>query len=711
MLNSKDLLARLLANENLNVIRANVDTASFDSMSRTLTLPQWKEMTTDIEEMLIGHEVGHALYTTLDYIDEPDFRKLHGYMNIIEDVRIEKKVKAKYPGLRKSFITAYKALQEKDFFGVAGKDLSKLLLIDKINLYYKCGFNCGVKFTTQEMDFVRRVDRCDSMADVYNLAKELYAFAKHEHEEKQKELDELRKLNGEDADENMDEIESDYMDDEDDFDTFAASDDVETEEETDNKSSKSTEGEERPNEDQELESVTQRNFDNRLGELADVETIVQYFAPKLEMTRNPVVSYKTIVSELKTSLPELYTRYSNYSEEYIAKLKSTHQQDLVKFKTDSSRVVNYLVKEFEMRKSATEYRRITTSKSGDLDTRKLYAHTLTDDIFKKLDIIPEDKNHGMVFLLDWSGSMSHVMHDTLKQVINLAMFCQRIQIPYQVFAFTSCYESVPYDIRQDAMNQVDEKFSGFHDSQFHLLELFSNKMTNSEFNSMIECLIARPWTYNRKYDLHSTPLNESLLFLVDYVGKFIKNNSVEKMSVITLTDGEGHSLTGVTSSLRSSMYDRETRKHTKVKNYIRDPLTKKEYPFDAYGGEQTRTLLRLIKDRYNVKTVGFHICQNSRRDITSFIRNNISGSVTGMNEYMMMEQIRKEIRQNDYALINNTGRDELYLLSASKQKIEEGSLEIKETMNAKAIARQFGKFLNVKKTSRVVLSRFVGLVA
>ena len=64
MLNSKDLLARLLANENLNVIRANVSTASFDSMSRTLTLPQWKEMTPDVEEMLIGHEVGHALYTT-----------------------------------------------------------------------------------------------------------------------------------------------------------------------------------------------------------------------------------------------------------------------------------------------------------------------------------------------------------------------------------------------------------------------------------------------------------------------------------------------------------------------------------------------------------------------------------------------------------------------------------------------------------------------
>ena len=95
MMNSKDLLARLLANENLNVIRANVATASFESITRTLTLPQWKDMTNEIEEMLIGHEVGHALYTTTEHMDKEDFRAIQGYMNVIEDVRIEKKVKAR----------------------------------------------------------------------------------------------------------------------------------------------------------------------------------------------------------------------------------------------------------------------------------------------------------------------------------------------------------------------------------------------------------------------------------------------------------------------------------------------------------------------------------------------------------------------------------------------------------------------------------------
>ena len=32
-----------------------------------------------------------------------------------------------------------------------------------------------------------------------------------------------------------------------------------------------------------------------------------------------------------------------------------------------------------------------------------------EDIFKRLSIIPDAKNHGMILLLDWSGSMANVI--------------------------------------------------------------------------------------------------------------------------------------------------------------------------------------------------------------------------------------------------------------------------------------------------------------
>ena len=58
----KTNLAKLLATENLVVEHANVETASFDVVNRVLTLPVW-EASENVYDMLVGHEVGHALYT------------------------------------------------------------------------------------------------------------------------------------------------------------------------------------------------------------------------------------------------------------------------------------------------------------------------------------------------------------------------------------------------------------------------------------------------------------------------------------------------------------------------------------------------------------------------------------------------------------------------------------------------------------------------
>ena len=62
-MNTKDILAKLLATENLTVVHDNVPTASFDVKDRVLTLPQWNDMKDYTYDHLVGHEVGHALYT------------------------------------------------------------------------------------------------------------------------------------------------------------------------------------------------------------------------------------------------------------------------------------------------------------------------------------------------------------------------------------------------------------------------------------------------------------------------------------------------------------------------------------------------------------------------------------------------------------------------------------------------------------------------
>jgi len=706
---SQDMLARLLATENIDVVRGRVRTAMFDILNRRLILPRWKEMSPTVEEMLMLHEVGHALFTGQEtygvVFDEK--KHLKTYANVVEDVRIEKKMKERYPGSRKSFNIGYRELNERDFFGVKGRDLSQLLLIDRINLYYKVGFNCGVKFTPEEQLFLRRVDLCNTEDDVIKLAEEIYEYSKASHEEKKKLSQAMRQefqqeLDDEDSYDDYEDGDEYDMDDIDEWDT-QDSDDVDSYKEETKEKPKATRtgysSQPEENDEKSLESVTANKFEETLNQFADEDLEIQYFKPHFEYNQdtNPIITYKRIIKEI-----------SDY--------KTTFSKERsLKFKTTNSPVVSYLVKEFEMRKSASSMKRAKIAKLGQLDSRKLYAYKLKDDLFRQIMQVKDGKKHGMIFLLDWSGSMYDYIEETIEQIINLAMFCQRIQIPYQVFAFTDGYSD---DIRNpylDALSVATKNGIG-NGNRFTLLEFFSNKMSTTEFNKMIDVLMSRPYAVPN-YGLNGTPLNESLLFMVDYIGKFIKNNAVEKMSFITLTDGEG----GVLNSNEKRIANGRTWKYLEngksgfvnAKSYIRDPITKKDYDLTDDSQQQTSVLLSIIKDRYNTNNIGFYVMSSSIRAANVFIRNNMSSICTdGNSTYAMMDNITSSLRKQKYCILNNvSGRDEYYLLN-SKAKIEDSNLDsVNTSMSSSQMSKVLGKVFNTRKTSRVVLNKFIGMVA
>ena len=120
-------------------------------------------------------------------------------------------------------------------------------------------------------------------------------------------------------------------------------------------------------------------------------------------------------------------------------------QKFEEFKTNAKKEVNYLVKEFECKKSASAYARAATNRTGVLDTTKLHTYRYNEDIFKRITTLPDGKNHGLIFILDWSGSMNEVMLDTIKQLYNLMWFCKKVQIPFEVYAFTNDYPMVQFN--------------------------------------------------------------------------------------------------------------------------------------------------------------------------------------------------------------------------------------------------------------------------
>ena len=118
----KSQLAKLLATEDLVVENKNVETAYFNVHTRVLTLPNWNT-SANVYDLLVGHEVGHALYTP-----DVDWFKDHKippqFVNVVEDARIEKLMKRKYPGLSKTFWKGYGQLHDEDFFQIEDEDLA-----------------------------------------------------------------------------------------------------------------------------------------------------------------------------------------------------------------------------------------------------------------------------------------------------------------------------------------------------------------------------------------------------------------------------------------------------------------------------------------------------------------------------------------------------------------------------------------------------------
>ena len=194
-LDYKDVVGKLMSEENITIVhRRDIKTASFDIKNRTLFLPEFVDVSEEVYDLLIGHEVSHALHTPERGWHKSTEKKganFKTFLNVVEDARIEKKIQKKFPGLKSSFKKGYKELYDMDLFGIkemSDKQKDELLLIDRLNLYFKLGqLQSGVSFKKEEMHFVEDMANLKTWKDVVDLAERLFEYCKEEQQEKQQE--------------------------------------------------------------------------------------------------------------------------------------------------------------------------------------------------------------------------------------------------------------------------------------------------------------------------------------------------------------------------------------------------------------------------------------------------------------------------------------------------------------------------------------------
>ena len=702
----KGTLAKLLATEDIVVEHREVETAQFDVENRVLTLPIW-DASNYVFDMLVGHEVSHALFTP----NEDWTLKCKApqqFVNVCEDVRVERLMKDKYLGIAKTFYRGYRELNDKDFFEVGDQDVNSFNLADKINLYAKIGPFLGVKFTPQEQEIVNVVENAKTFEDTLAAAEALYNFCKaNQPTDQDQEGTEDAQLPMGGIEDSGDSTDDSSGSDESPVSSSDSSDDVESGSDSD--SSDTGMDDNGPS----LDVETAKSLGGNLQKIAQKPVRNNTYIEKPHMIPDEVIIRNEEISDY---CEEFWNRI--YSEPLNKKTYTEPiDEALLQYKKEAEKEVNYLVKEFECRKSADAYARAATSRTGVLDTTKLHTYKYNEDLFKKVTVLPDGKNHGLLFLLDWSGSMHDVMGATVKQLLNLVWFCRKVNIPFRVYGFTNCYfanledESRGYyNPSTNSLIKEPKRNEVFLPESYRLLEFLSSEADIKQFDRQVRnfwrltCAMARDISHwidaPQRFHLSGTPLDTSLVVLHNIIPQFQKKYDLQKVQAIILTDGESEPLSYSAETENPYTLDRKLfcRPVRSTCTYLRDRKLGTTYRLSEWT-EGTAALMQHLQDSFpDVNFIGIRLASNSSVQMM-FRRNSIYD-----------ERITTKWRKEKAVSLPIGNYTKFFALSTNEMN-KEVDFEVNDNATKAQIRSAFKKSLNKSKFNRKILSEFVELVA
>ena len=753
---SKDILARLLAGENLTVIHcAKADTASFDTRDRVLTLPVWENMTDSMYDMLIGHEVGHALYTPWTERDEAangiaaaydiggknpaTARVAMDYLNVVEDVRIERMIQESFPGLRRDFFAAYTEMIEQDFFGIKGKNVADLPFIDRLNVHFKTNNASArlVKFNAEEQVFVDKIASASTFDEVVTVAQDLFAYCGNKKNDNQDQGDQEQVQ----VDSNLDSADQGDQEQNPDQSPSNKSNNAQTSGASGENTPTDLQGEKGAGKTPSTNNPSQSHGASQMNPTPAAPTTTKALSDNIQKSHGskskvsltieldtPIIAniihpYNLVMNEIEAhinafrpQMPASGCAWAKSGAEYM----ESQIKALNSFLAETAPTVSYMVKQFEMKKAAQVSQRTRVSRSGVIDPVRMSNYKIMDDIFRSSTSVEAGKNHGIVLFLDWSSSMAPILQNTAKQLILISMFCKKVGIPFEVYAFSSV-ATIKKDIvtQKNGYGSVDSKSQWTRNgnentilsarmSPFCLINLLSSKMKNTEFKrglSNFWALVASCSNYSdgsftpREYGLGSTPLDESIVAAMTIVPKFREANNLQIVNTIFLTDGESsacsrisemhyHSVPGVTS------------------NFIIDPKTRKSFKVTKHT---TDTLIEILRDNAKTNVIGFHLID--RKNFPQWMAQTFDTKTHSYCDVPGADEMRQSWTKNGYFHSPFSGYNEHYVIQSVIEDPSSKFDQLTPGVSATRIVNAMIKDAAAVSASRAIFGRMIDLIA
>jgi len=728
---SKDILARCMATEDIRVIHdKNSDTAWFDTENRILCLPIWKDMSNSMYDMLVGHEVSHALHTPAKgwqkFVGEgAGSRMRHTFINVVEDARIERLIKDKFPGLRRDFSNAYHEFADRDLFELANHPIDiNMPLIDRLNLHFKIGL-FGIEtipFLANEQQYVTRMANTEKFKEVMELAKELYELqVEQDAEEDENGESQPSPESGDESGEQGDNGQSDEDSGQSKGESQSGDGDEQgedsgqsqTDDTDDGESANSESGDSEQSDDGQMgldyddysegAGSTQQSFDQGVKNMRnDKSDSYGYHTLPTMKIENCVIDYNAVNSIWEDYAAE-YNNPKTTSSQYADRILKKRVESLTQCNEFLNRIkstVANMVQQFQMKQAADADKRTDIAKTGILDTVSMIQYRWSEDIFLKNEVHADGKNHGIIMYIDWSGSMCGIIRDTVEQLLILTEFCQKVNIPFDVYAFSS--KRIQGERNDDGYFIEPQYIVDESDSQqlkphdFSLIQFLSSDMKTNVYKQAVQNLYYLGRELNhyggyipRDFQMGCTPLNEAVISAIQMVPAFQAKHNIQIVNTVFLSDGDGHGMGA-------------HRGYSGDKSFVHDPKTRKDYEVtrNVYSGE-TDIYLQILQDRTGTNIIGIRLHEGK----------NIRTLQYRYFENQDMTEISKSWKKHNFTTVEGQGYDKLFIVRGNL-KVETNVLEeLADDASYTKLKNAFMKGANSAKSSRVIATQLIDIIA
>ena len=417
---------------------------------------------------------------------------------------------------------------------------------------------------------------------------------------------------------------------------------------------------------------------------------------------NCIIDYKQVRSiweahETKINTPD---RNGDINDKRYNEAMGNSIQECTEFLSRTKSTVQNMVQQFQMKQAADADKRTSIAKTGVLDTVNMINYRWSEDVFLKNEVHADGKNHGIVMYIDWSGSMNGILKDTIEQLLILTEFCQKVNIPFDVYAFSSkrIGETDEHGSYIDGEQYItdDSDNSLMRPHVFSLLQFLSSDMKTNEYKKAVQELYYlgmqhKNWSGRylipEGFDTGCTPLNEAVVSAIQMVPAFQAKHNVQIVNTVFLTDGDGHSMGA------SGYY---------AKSHVHDSKTKKDY-FVANGryGTETAVYLQILRERTGANIIGIRLHESK----------NIKPLQYRYFNDQDMTPYASSWKKHNFCSVVTDGYDRLFIVRGNL-RVETDILDnVADDASLVKLKNAFMKGATNAKGSRVIASQIIDIIA